>query len=113
MPQPVDLQTEVARVTAAERIQAIADRASLAAQQRAAAEVQDLRIQEEQQVVETPEAQSEHIDAEARRRNPYAGRRRRKKDDESEEEDAKTFYNVGETEQVADEGEGQQLDVTV
>ena len=35
MPQPIDPQTELGRLTAAERIQQIADRASLAAQARA------------------------------------------------------------------------------
>ncbi|MBI4559642.1 MAG: hypothetical protein HY706_18800 [Candidatus Hydrogenedentes bacterium] len=79
MPQPVDLQTEAARMTAAERIQQIADRASLAAQQRVAAELQQDRIQLETEVQQTAESQNEPVEAEGRRRNPFAGRRRRRR----------------------------------
>ena len=105
MPQPVDLQTEVARATAVERIQQLADRVSLAARQRVASAAQEDRLVSETQVQQTPQAQSEEIDAEARRRNPYVGRRRRRKGDDNEDDAAKGPHH-------ADEGE-HCLDVTV
>lgn len=83
MPQPVDLQTEIARVTAAERIQQSADRASLAAQQRGTAEIEETRVAAETQVQETDETVNERIDENGRRRNPFARRRRKKEKDES------------------------------
>ncbi|MCC6694163.1 MAG: hypothetical protein IT365_00905 [Candidatus Hydrogenedentes bacterium] len=82
MPQPVDLQTELARVTAAERIQQSADRASLAAQQRAASTVEQTRVNAETQVQQTVEAESEQIDQDGRRKNPFVGRRRRRAKEE-------------------------------
>jgi len=106
MPQPIDFQTEVAKTTAAERIQAIADRASLAAQQREAMEAEERRIHSETEVVQTPEAQSEHVDPELRRRTPYVQRRRKRNSASSEEQDPAPHRPAG-------DGEGERLDVTV
>ncbi len=75
MPQPIDLQTELGRLTAAERLQQIADRASLVGQQRVAADTQERSIQTETQVQQT-HAQSEQVETEERRRNPFLGRKR-------------------------------------
>ncbi|HOZ45062.1 MAG TPA: hypothetical protein PLO37_05430 [Candidatus Hydrogenedentes bacterium] len=77
MPQPVDFQTEVGRITAAERIQQIADRTSLAAQQRHAVEEDESRILQETAPHE-PEPKGEEVDREMRRRNPFAGRRQKR-----------------------------------
>lgn len=83
MPQPIDFQTEVARTTAADRIQQVAERAALAQAQRAADEAQRLQTEAEQSVHQAPEAQSEHVDEEARRRAPYGkGRKRNPAEDE-------------------------------
>jgi hypothetical protein len=68
----------MARVTTADRVQQITDRTSMAAQQRLTTETQQVRVAQETQVQQTPEAQSEQIDSKAQRRNPYVGRRRRK-----------------------------------
>lgn len=76
MPQPIDPFTELGRVLAAERIQQIADRASLAAQQRAQADQERELVKAEQQVRES-EQKSEEVERELRRRNPFAGRRRK------------------------------------
>lgn len=84
MPQPVDPNTEIMRITAAERIQQIADRASLAAQARHAAEAAEQRVDVESQVRQTAQ-KSEQVDEELRRRNPFMGRRRRKSPAESTE----------------------------
>jgi hypothetical protein len=77
MPQPIDPFTELGRVLAAERIQQIADRASLAAQQRVQADQERELLRAEQQVRQS-EQKSEEVERELRRRNPFAGRRQRK-----------------------------------
>ena len=77
MPQPVDIQTEVARVTAAERMQQITDRVSLVAQQRLALAEQETHVVAETVVNQTQPKETE-VDTEARRRNPFVGRRRKR-----------------------------------
>ena len=76
MPQPVDPQTEFGRMTAAERIQEISGRASIAAQLRLAAEAAAAQNRLDAQVLET-EGKSEEVEEEARRKNPFAGKRRK------------------------------------
>ena len=75
MPQPVDMPTEVARVTTAERIQQIADRLSLAAQQRVATEEQQNLVDLET-TVHQAQPKGAEVDAEMKRRNPFSKRRR-------------------------------------
>ena len=117
MPQPVDLPTEVARVAATERIQAIADRASLAGQQRQVTEADEQRIQSETQIHETTHTQSDGVDADGHRRNPFVGRRRhrKRKDGNDAREEARIFYNAEEEEEAfgEDTDEGHQFDVTI
>jgi hypothetical protein len=79
MPQPIDFSTELGRMTAVERIQQVTDRLSLNAQQRSTNEVQEQRIASETQVQET-QAQSEKVDVDLHRRNPYAGRKKKKEE---------------------------------
>ncbi len=113
MPQPVDFQTEMGKVTAAERIQQIADRASLAAQQRTSEDAEIDRVTAEKQVKETLESegeQSQKTDAEAHRKNPFLGRR--KKRDKRTKDSANVFYSADEKEQVVEE-EGQDFDISV
>lgn len=77
MPQPIDMQTELARATMADRIQQVTERAAMAAALRARQQGEENQALEETQVDDTPESQSEHIDPETKRRNPYRGRRRK------------------------------------
>ena len=105
MPQPVDLQSEAGRLATVERVQQIADRTSLAAQQRAVHDADRQRVASETQVQQTPHAQSEQIDAEARRRNPFVGRRRRRRMAEAEPHSADVS--------PASDGQAHQLDVKV
>ncbi len=113
MPQPVDLQTEVARMTAVERMQTLTDRASLAAQQRQEVSAEEDRIVSETQVQETNEPENREVDADGRRRNPFVGRRRRRKHD-GDKDRAGVFYNDEEREELADEAaEGRSFDVTI
>jgi len=105
MPQPVDLQTELGRATAAERIQDVADRASLAAVQRQASDVEEDRVGVETQVQQTHESESERVNADGRRRNPFVGRRRRGKKGAEKGKD--------ETKPHAPDADEHHLDVTV
>lgn len=59
MPQPIDIHTELARATAAQRVQEIADRVSLAAQQRQAQHARDEQIEAETVVQQPPESEHE------------------------------------------------------
>ena len=110
MPQPVDFQTEVAKVSAAERAQQIAGRVSLAAQQRDTSGEQETRIAAETQVQQTAHTENLEVDAEGHRKNPFAGRRRRrsKGDEASGERDASGGGN-----RSADGEERHKLDVTI
>ncbi len=91
MPQPIDMQTELGRVTAADRIQQIADRTSLAAQQRAAEQAEQERVEHESQIQETPETRQDQVDAEGRGRNPAANRRKRNRNKEEETQKKSTI----------------------
>lgn len=86
MPQPIDVQTGIMQVTQAERVQQIAERVSLAAQQRTAVETQEQRVASETEVQQT-HAKADEVDQDTRRHNPYMGRRRHRgqtEDDEAE-----------------------------
>ena len=107
MPQPVDLQTEIGRVTTAERIQEIAGRASLAALQRQTGDLEESRVQLETQVQQTEQSRNERIDAEGRRKNPFVGRKRTRKKDSS-----KTQSDTA-TRMVPSDGQDHHLDVTI
>ena len=80
MPQAIDMQTELGRVILAERIQDAATRGALASLQREQLEEKKAQALRETQVDETPEAQSEHVDEDGRRKNPFVKRRSRRKD---------------------------------
>ncbi len=114
MPQPIDPQTEMGRATAAERIQQIADRVSLAAQARASAEMANTRANAETQVHQAMQ-KNEEVDRELRRRNPFSGRRKRQGGGSEEPEDTRTrhFYNAAEKEVVADDETSHRLDIEI
>jgi len=76
MPQPVDPNTEFARMTAAERIQEISGRTNIAAQLRLAAEAAAAQNRTDTEVSEA-EAKSDEVDQDAKRRNPYRGKRKK------------------------------------
>lgn len=110
MPQPVDLQTEMARVAAAERIQQLTDRLSLAAQQRVADSAEQDRMRDETQVRQSHEPEHREIERDGRRRNPFSGRRSRRP--EPEEEAGGAAYGAADRKKPPDEG-GRHFDVTV
>ena len=81
MPQPIDFPSEVAKISVAERIQQITDRASLAAQQRLAAQELENQNRAETRIHEPTQTENREIDADGRRRPPFSGRRLRRKAD--------------------------------
>ncbi len=122
MPQPIDPQTETARLSAVDRVQQIMDRASLAAQQRLAAHVESERVIAETVVQQTPQSQSEQVDAEARRRNPYAKRRKQRAPEDSDpdatpqdsdNEAAHMVYNAEERAERLDAEQAHRLDISI
>lgn len=114
MPQPIDMQSELGRMTMAERVQEAAGRAALAAQVRAASEADDDRQSAETQVAETRETESDNIRGDAKRKNPFARRRKKRGDgQEAGLDPATAMYTPGESNGVADDSDGQNLDVTV
>jgi hypothetical protein len=67
----------------------------------------------EEQVQETLESESEEsekVNAESHRKNPFLGRRRRR--DRQGKDSARVFYNADDEEQAADD-EGHGIDISV
>jgi len=61
MPQPIDMQTELGRTMAAERIQDASARAALLAQQRAQAEEDKVRVAQQTQVGQAEQADQREV----------------------------------------------------
>ncbi len=116
MPQPIDPSSELGRVTAAERVQQLADRASLAAQARGTANAAQQAVNLETQVARTDQ-KNERVDEELRRRNPYVGRRRGKgsgtQDQPEGGETPTPQHEAVERHQRAESGEEHTLDVII
>jgi len=115
VPQPIDLQTELGRVTQVERVQQVLDRASLAAQQRLAASAQESRLQVETQVQQT-QTTSEQVEKEARRRNPYVRRKRSASGQTVEDVEPAapgSAANAGDNPVIGGDDEGNTLDISV
>jgi len=114
MPQPIDMQTEIARVTMADRIQDATSRAALAAQQRAVTEEEGRQVQAETTVEETPENQSKHIDKDGRRKAPFARKRSKskKKDKGHPTEGVSELYTASHQKEIPETG-GHDLDVSI
>lgn len=114
MPQPIDLQTEVARMTLTERLQDLSGRAALAGIQRDQREEERNRAEAQRAVPDSPEAQSEHVDEDGRRKNPFVGRRRRKDSrEDNEPRAAMVFYTPDERTAQAEDPDDHGLDVIV
>ena len=114
MPQPIDMQSELARTTMVERMQDVAGRLSLAAQQRTQDETEAARVNAESQTRETPEAQSEHVDEDGRRKNPFVARRKkRRKGDSDENASSRILYTSKEKTTTVPNPEDHQIDVSI
>ncbi len=84
MPMPIDPNTEIMRVSIAERIQQISDRASLLGQVRQSLNEEQHRVVDETQVKEMQQ-KSEQVETELKRKNPFLGRRQRLKEEKKEQ----------------------------
>lgn len=113
MPQPVDLPSELARTSAAERMQQLADRASLAGQQRLAQQAQAESIRAESQVRESPESKEKSAVDDGGEKTTEQGKSERGTGDGDRSDDARILPNPGEFEVIPDERNHHQLDVTV
>lgn len=105
MPQPIDFQTEVAKVTAAERMQQIAGRVSLAAQQRQALEEERHRTEMETQVEQTDQPEGQQVEDKGKRKTPFSKRRRKRGPQVANDSQANEHHASGD--------EGCHFDVTV
>ncbi len=101
MPLPIDPNTEIMRVSLAERIQQISDRLSLLGQAKQSLNEEKQRLIEETQVKETHQ-KSEQVDTELKRRNPFLGRKKKKAEKDSKE----TVDKIDDVEPPKSEDEG-------
>ncbi len=83
MPQPIDMQTELGRTLAAERMQDAAARAALLAQQRAQIDAEQQRAAREHVVAETKQTESEGVNQDGRGQGQARERRRRRDAEEA------------------------------
>lgn len=114
MPQPVDMQSELARTTMVERMQDLAGRLSLAAQQRTQDDVDAARVSAETQTRETHEAQNEHVDEDGRRKNPFVARRKKRRKGESDESaSSRILYTSKEETTTVTDPEDHEFDVSI
>lgn len=114
MPQPIDMQRELARTTMVERMQDLAGRLSLAAQQRTQDEVDEARVSAETQATETPEAQSDDVDEDGRRKAPFVARRKKRRKGESDENaPSRIQYTANEKTTTMTDPEDHQVDVSI
>lgn len=117
-PQPIDVQTMIGRMAAADRAQQATERQPLVQQERLAIQTPAQSTQKETQVQHAD--QTEHAPVrEARRREPFSGRRRRRKrsaktqpaqEGEEATRDSPT-YNPSAEKESPESDEGQVLDV--
>ncbi len=109
MPQPIDLQSELSRVTAAERVQQVTERASQLAQQRATVQQQQQLAQAETQVNEAKHSEERSgVDPEA---NDKDRERRRAKRSAPAAESTRTFYTQEERSEVVDDPGEHRIDL--
>lgn len=112
MPQPIDPTTEINRAAAVERLQQLTARTDLHAQTRQAHMLAQQELAAETNV-DRPEAKSDEVERDLRRRNPYVGRRKRRNPDDSPSEESRTFYTPDERPAIAEDDDHHGLDVTV
>lgn len=111
MPQPIDINTEFARSTTAQRVQEIADRASLAAQQRQVQHAQDEQIAAET-VVQQSHDSGEDAAVNDRRENREQQHRQQRGKPEGQSEAEHAGHGAGDLAIIPEEDK-HRLDVTV
>src|SRR5690606_4742968 len=111
MPQPIDPNTELGRITAVERIQQIADRASLTAQHRTALEAQAQLLNQETQVLRSDQ-KGEDVDTALQQRTPH-GDRRKRGDRNAGPDSESAAQQAAEREIIADDTQATRLDISI
>lgn len=109
MPQPIDLQSELSRVTAAERVQHVAERASQLAQHRAAIQQQQQQAQAENQVQRSRHA-DERAGVDPDENEKDRGRRKSRRGIATDPS-SRTFYTSEERPEVVDDPEEHHIDL--
>ena len=113
MPQPIDMQSEINRVTMAERMQDASTRASLVAQHRAQLESEEQDRIRDTQVNETEETSQSPVDKDGRKKGSYGQSKKKKKPKTPGSEAAHVLYTSHETKHVVTDPDDHDLDVTV
>jgi hypothetical protein len=112
MPQPIDLQSELMRVNAAERMQQLTARSVHAAQQRTTMQQQQQQVEAESQVRHTTEAEEGKVDADDK-----AGKEKRRKGKKAkpayDDTKARTIYSADEKPEVLENPEDHSLDISI
>ena len=120
-PQPIDMQTMIGRMAAADRAQQVAERQPLVQQERLAIQAPAQSTEKETQVQQADHAEHAPV-KEAREQEPFSGRKRRRKKrvpkasvEQGEEAacDSGTYTSSAEKESADGSDEGQVLDVEV
>ena len=115
MPQPIDMQSEITRVSMAERMQDAATRSSLAALQRAQLEAESDERVKSTQVNETEETQQSKIHSDERREKNAEKRPKKKKKKPKTDSDiaAHVMYTSHEEKEVLSDPDDHDLDLTI
>jgi len=113
MPQPIDINTELTRSTAVQRMQELADRASLAAQHRHAQDAEREQVDAETRVQQAPESE-QHAAISGSGSGSQRGKQRRgsRKHEDAASEQAEP-QSAGALAIIPDESDRHNLDVTV
>lgn len=110
MPQPVDLQSELMRVTQAERVQQLANRNAQVMQHRAATVQQQQEAQADSQVVETAQAEEGKVDPDGKGDEK---KRRKRRKNKVEDTSIRTFYTAQEKPEVVEDPGEHHLDISI
>lgn len=112
MVQPIDPATEINRVAAIERLQQLTGRADLNARAHEAHELAKQQLDAETNV-DRPEAKSDEVERDLKRRNPYSGRRKKRPPQDSPTEESRTFYTSDEKPAVVEDEPPHRLDISI
>ncbi len=114
MPQPIDMQSELTRVSMAEKMQDAATRSSLAALQRAQLESEENDRLKSTSVNESEETQDSPIRQEERKKNQSKKQSKKKKPPKTELDiAAHVMYTSHEEKEVVTDPDDHNLDLTI
>lgn len=112
MPQPIDPSTELTRLSAAQRVQELADRAQLATQHRQAQAVQENRLTAETRVQQSDQGEEKAGISDRQESRQDEQRRHGQRKPEAEEA-AQQKRNAKDLQVIPDAEDAHRLDVTI